>query len=133
MVGPGDAADEGAVEAGLVLTFHLVSIQSYNLNLQSRGDRANGTPAEGTYEEGAVPTANVLPLTESGDTWEASHAFTAEASGIAPTGPAGEGDAHGGFRVKRRRGPPENGVPSATKVMVANLPYELSEEKVSHP
>ena len=30
----------------------------------------------------------------------------------------------------KKRGPPENGVPSKTKVMVANLPYELSEEKV---
>lgn len=30
----------------------------------------------------------------------------------------------------KKRGPPENGVPSKTKVMVANLPYELSEDKV---
>lgn len=31
---------------------------------------------------------------------------------------------------KKKRGPPENGVPSSTKIMVANLPYELSEDKL---
>jgi hypothetical protein len=34
-------------------------------------------------------------------------------------------------RPHKQRGPPEDGVPSKTKVMVANLPYDLSEEKVS--
>lgn len=41
------------------------------------------------------------------------------------------------FRARRRfarsrkpRGPPADGIPSKTKVMVANLPYDLSEEKV---
>ena len=33
-------------------------------------------------------------------------------------------------RQPRQRGPPEDGVPSKTKVMVANLPYDLREEKV---
>jgi RNA recognition motif-containing protein len=33
-------------------------------------------------------------------------------------------------REKKQRGPPENGIPSTTKVMVANLPYDLSEEKL---
>lgn len=33
-------------------------------------------------------------------------------------------------RERRERGPPANGVPSKTKVMVANLPYDLSEEKL---
>lgn len=32
---------------------------------------------------------------------------------------------------QRQRGPPEDGVPSKTKVMVANLPYDLNEDKVS--
>ena len=41
-----------------------------------------------------------------------------------------EGQAQRGYRPRRRRGPPEDGVPSKTKVMVANLPYELSEDKV---
>jgi RNA recognition motif-containing protein len=34
----------------------------------------------------------------------------------------------GGYR--RERGPPSDGVPSKTKVMVANLPYDLTEEKL---
>ncbi len=34
-------------------------------------------------------------------------------------------------RERKQRGPPEDGVPSKTKVMVANLPYDLSEETVS--
>lgn len=33
-------------------------------------------------------------------------------------------------RERKQRGPPEDGVPSKTKVMVANLPYDLGEEKV---
>ena len=37
----------------------------------------------------------------------------------------------GGFKAKKKRGPPENGIPSTTKIMVANLPYELSEETVN--
>ena len=33
-------------------------------------------------------------------------------------------------RERKQRGPPEDGIPSKTKVMVANLPYDLGEEKV---
>lgn len=33
-------------------------------------------------------------------------------------------------RPPKQRGPPEDGIPSTTKVMVANLPYDLTEEKV---
>lgn len=33
-------------------------------------------------------------------------------------------------RQPRQRGPPEDGIPSKNKVMVANLPYDLSEEKL---
>lgn len=36
-------------------------------------------------------------------------------------------------RQPKQRGPPEDGIPSTTKVMVANLPYDLSEEKVRKP
>jgi hypothetical protein len=35
-------------------------------------------------------------------------------------------------RERKLRGPPEDGVPSKTKVMVANLPYDLREEKASY-
>ena len=33
-------------------------------------------------------------------------------------------------RERKQRGPPEDGVPSKTKIMVANLPYDLREEKL---
>ena len=33
-------------------------------------------------------------------------------------------------RERRERGPPADGVPSKTKVMVANLPYDLNEDAV---
>lgn len=33
-------------------------------------------------------------------------------------------------RARKERGPPADGVPSKTKVMVANLPYDLGEEKL---
>lgn len=41
----------------------------------------------------------------------------------------GKPKARGG-RPQKQRGPPEDGIPSKTKVMVANLPYDLSEDKV---
>lgn len=34
-------------------------------------------------------------------------------------------------RPQKQRGPPEDGIASKTKVMVANLPYDLTEDKVS--
>lgn len=33
-------------------------------------------------------------------------------------------------RERKQRGPPEDGVASKTKVMVANLPYDLKEDRV---
>ena len=33
-------------------------------------------------------------------------------------------------KPRKQRGPPEDGVASKTKIMVANLPYDLREEKV---
>jgi hypothetical protein len=34
-------------------------------------------------------------------------------------------------RPQKQRGPPEDGIPSKNKVMVANLPYDLGEDKVT--
>lgn len=36
-------------------------------------------------------------------------------------------------RERRERGPPADGIPSKNKVMVANLPYDLNEDKVYTP
>jgi len=98
--------------------------------LKNRPSRENGTTSE---EERSAPTnapGQVLPTdvptySDAPDTPE-------NAASSIPTGPAAEGEGHttGGYRPKKKRGPPENGVPSSTKVMVANLPYELTEEKL---
>ncbi|KAK3167592.1 hypothetical protein OEA41_010719 [Lepraria neglecta] len=80
---------------------------------QGRGGR--GAKAEG--EPTNVP-GQVLPLTENTD----------EATGEGATNGA-EGKSRAP-RQPRQRGPPEDGIPSKNKVMVANLPYDLSEEKL---
>ncbi|ODA76730.1 hypothetical protein RJ55_08001 [Drechmeria coniospora] len=64
-----------------------------------------------------------------------------EVSGIAPTDSEAAPLAAGATneasktqarppRERRERGPPADGIPSKTKVMVANLPYDLTEEKL---
>lgn len=68
----------------------------------------------------------VLPLTET--TNEALSAAPGEEESIEVNpSKTGKTDA---LRPRKQRGPPEDGVPSKTKVMVANLPYDLREEKL---
>ncbi|KAK4692821.1 hypothetical protein P7C71_g4460, partial [Lecanoromycetidae sp. Uapishka_2] len=81
-----------------------------------RGGRSRGANAEG--EEPTNVPGQVLPLTDT------SNAATGEA---ATNGTEAKPRAP---RQPRQRGPPEDGVPSKNKVMVANLPYDLSEEKL---
>jgi hypothetical protein len=71
-------------------------------------------------EEGAeVPAATeVLPLAESTNTETKTETKSAKTQAERPP------------RERRERGPPADGIPSKNKVMVANLPYDLSEEKV---
>jgi len=64
----------------------------------------------------------VLPLTEV--TNEATTGEQAAETSTADSKPRAP-------RQPKQRGPPEDGIPSKNKVMVANLPYDLSEEKVS--
>lgn len=75
-----------------------------------RGGRAR---AEGTNGEEAPSTASgqALPLTEV-------------------TNESDNKDKTRTPRPPKQRGPPEDGIPSKTKVMVANLPYDLNEEKL---
>ena len=70
-------------------------------------------------EEGAEVAAagEPLPLTDT-----TNLPTTTEAKDKDGKAPARE--------ARRERGPPADGIPSKTKVMVANLPYDLSEEKV---
>lgn len=58
--------------------------------------------------------------TNEASTTEEGAEGTTGASAKAPRAP----------RAPRQRGPPEDGVPSKTKIMVANLPYDIAEEKV---
>ncbi|KAI1912125.1 hypothetical protein LOZ61_003475 [Ophidiomyces ophidiicola] len=77
-----------------------------------RGGRANGAKGEGDEV-----LAEVTNPPEAG-------AEEVEA-------PKDDTDAmRGQIRPRKQRGPPEDGIPSKTKVMVANLPYDLSEDKL---
>jgi RNA recognition motif-containing protein len=88
-----------------------------------KGQAAEGT-VEGEDATNGTPTnvpGQAAPLTET--TNEALTATTGE-DGITVDGKANAN------RPRKQRGPPEDGVPSKTKIMVANLPYDLREEKV---
>lgn len=93
---------------------------------QRRQGGENGQPeaAEGTTTD--APRV-ALPLTE---TTNEGHSATEGAEGTS-TGEANKESKPRAPRERKQRGPPEDGVPSKIKVMVANLPYDLSEEKVT--
>ncbi|KAI0875851.1 hypothetical protein GGS24DRAFT_453627 [Hypoxylon argillaceum] len=82
-----------------------------------RGGRSDGgkdAAGEETVEKNeTVPDAEVLPLTD------VTNKADADAYEKSKKGPA---------RERRERGPPADGIPSKNKVMVANLPYDLTEE-----
>jgi len=76
----------------------------------------------------------ILCLASQGEWREWYQSEVPEAAAPAADGPAAEGadaDSKNKTRPPRKqRGPPEDGIPSKTKVMVANLPYDLREDKV---
>ena len=81
---------------------------------RGRGGRTNsgrGKTDAVEAAETAPPADEVLPLQEK--TNEANQAKKTKAP-----------------KEPKQRGPPEDGIASTTKVMVANLPYDLTEEKV---
>lgn len=83
----------------------------------------NGGQANGEELPTNVP-GQVLPLTETTN-------ITADATAVTDSGKEDKKkNENKEPKQPKKRGPPENGVPSKTKVMVANLPYELSEEKL---
>ncbi|KAL8853651.1 MAG: hypothetical protein Q9221_001462 [Calogaya cf. arnoldii] len=85
----------------------------------ARGGRS--TNGETTTDAPTNVPAQVLPLTETTNEGTATTEQPAEGGADAkPRTP----------RQPRQRGPPEDGIPSKNKVMVANLPYDLSEEKL---
>jgi len=82
---------------------------------QAEGETA--APADSTPTN--VP-GQVTPLTETTNTALTTEKGAEGATSKKPQVP----------RERKQRGPPEDGVPSKTKVMVANLPYDLKEDKV---
>ncbi|KAI4215399.1 MAG: hypothetical protein LQ351_002299 [Letrouitia transgressa] len=83
-----------------------------------RGGRGGRSRQANTNGPTNVP-GQVAPLTET--TNESAVVETiADGTEAKPRSP----------RTPRQRGPPEDGIPSKNKVMVANLPYNLSEDKL---
>lgn len=84
-----------------------------------RGRGGRGRGRAGRARGGRTGATDGAPLAD----------VTNEANAAAPAGE--DADKTGAPRAPKQRGPPEDGIPSTTKVMVANLPYDLTEEKVS--
>jgi len=85
---------------------------------RGRGGRAAGGRTKSGDEaepDAGVDSAEVLPLTDKTNDANQQAGSTGK-----PREP----------RQPKQRGPPEDGIASTTKVMVANLPYDLTEEKV---
>ncbi|KAI9832788.1 MAG: hypothetical protein M1819_004008 [Sarea resinae] len=93
---------------------------------RGRGGRA-GRAGRARRENGEGPTnvpGQVLPLTET-----TNESLTAEGQTEGTTTVDDNAEKRAP-RERRQRGPPEDGVASKTKVMVANLPYDLREDKL---
>ena len=93
---------------------------------RGRGGRATGGRSTKSGDEATptdVPaTEEVLPLTDKTNEVNQAPLITDESAVSKKKEP----------RAPKQRGPPEDGIASTTKVMVANLPYDLTEEKVSY-
>ncbi|KAL2024023.1 hypothetical protein VTK56DRAFT_258 [Thermocarpiscus australiensis] len=95
---------------------------------RGRGGRARGGRASGDEKkEGAAPAENAAgaaqapePLQDVTNQAAADKEKDAKAGKSQPRPP----------RERRERGPPADGIPSKTKIMVANLPYDLTEDKL---
>ncbi|KAH6856430.1 hypothetical protein B0I37DRAFT_75595 [Chaetomium sp. MPI-CAGE-AT-0009] len=117
---------EGAnVEGGAEGTRRRQSTRGRGRAGRGRGGRARGGRGSGDEkkEEGGAEAEDAAAAAEP----EALKDVTNEATG--------EKDVKSGKpqarpRERRERGPPADGIPSKTKVMVANLPYDLTEEKL---
>jgi len=85
---------------------------------RGRGGRATRGGRTGSRKEGANDSEKAEGASEEDP--------KAEAASVT----AAEGDVKSERAPRKQRGPPEDGIPSKTKVMVANLPYDLGEEKL---
>jgi len=119
-----EKSEGAAIEGGAEGTRRRHSTRGRGRAGRGRGGRARGGRDSGDEEkkEGAAATEDAAV-----DQPEALKDVTNEASGD-KEGKAGKAQARP--RERRERGPPADGIPSKTKVMVANLPYDLTEEKL---
>ncbi|RHZ53830.1 RNA recognition motif domain-containing protein [Aspergillus thermomutatus] len=85
-----------------------------------RGGRNQAQNGPATTEAPTNVPGQVDPLTE----------VTNEAANTAAAESAKQTSKPRAPRPQKQRGPPEDGIPSKTKVMVANLPYDLTEDKL---
>lgn len=97
----------------------MISRQSINI-LNQDEKKEEGAATEGAATE-PVATGEAQPLQ---DITNEAHADK-DKDGKHGKGPRPT-------RERRERGPPADGIPSKNKVMVANLPYDLTEEKVGY-
>lgn len=96
---------------------------------RGRGGRTGRGGRSRQADEGpnTITDAEVLPLTDT--TASAVNAQNVE-NGQKEAADAAKDNKPRTPRPTKQRGPPEDGIPSKIKVMVANLPYDLSEDKL---
>ncbi|KAK0643652.1 hypothetical protein B0T16DRAFT_416422 [Cercophora newfieldiana] len=126
---------EGANGEGAEGTRRRQSTRGRGRASRGRGGRARGGRGSGDEKaEGASPenAGGVSDAPATGEV-QALKDITNEANTDKTKGAKGEkADKKEARppRERRERGPPADGIPSKTKVMVANLPYDLTEEKL---
>ncbi|KAL3474565.1 hypothetical protein BJX99DRAFT_231569 [Aspergillus californicus] len=121
---PAEAKAEGAVSGGEGASGNEGRKRTSG-RTRGRG-RGRGRVGRGTRGGRSAEAGEEQPATESGETAPLTE-VTNQNETVSATGEsAGKPRA----RPQKQRGPPEDGIPSKTKVMVANLPYDLSEEKL---
>ncbi|PWY85830.1 RNA-binding domain-containing protein [Aspergillus sclerotioniger CBS 115572] len=129
---PAEAKAEGAASGG--------EGASGNEGRKRAGGRGRGR-GRGRARGGRLPRAgrSQAPAPNGQDTTEPATipdeaAPLAEVTDQNETVASGEAGKQAGKprapRPQKQRGPPEDGIPSKTKVMVANLPYDLTEDKL---
>ncbi|KAK0636900.1 hypothetical protein B0T17DRAFT_626880 [Bombardia bombarda] len=92
---------------------------------RGRGGRARGGRGSG----GAAPTENAGSASEAAGAPEVQALKDITNESQTDKEKAGKAQARPP-RERRERGPPADGIPSKNKIMVANLPYDLTEEKL---
>ncbi|KAK3306885.1 uncharacterized protein B0T15DRAFT_156383 [Chaetomium strumarium] len=96
---------------------------------RGRGGRARGGRGSGDEKKQTGAPSAQDPTAASAPQTDVLKDVTNEATGEKDRD-AKSGKPQARPRERRERGPPADGIPSKTKVMVANLPYDLTEDKL---